>query len=293
MTVEERDRLMKEFDPAAFESMFSALTAELAAGETLLSRKREEIARTGEDLARAREKESDFIELEKNILLMKGLNEKESEITRLEQRALVAREALEIMPLINSRDDILKEINTLKNKISEAGTFIEKEKAELAVLVKNEAEIPALEREIAARTEEMGRINALIPRAKTLTQKKIQMKALEESSARAAAEMAALRKKLETCVSANAEIRKAIGGDEKKLLDYEETVRGLADVSRRCAELSSAAQKSAEAEKAQQVISRSMQEKQECEQRLARLRTKNRSLRGRATSPRPEGWRFN
>ncbi|HOW82050.1 MAG TPA: AAA family ATPase [Spirochaetota bacterium] len=278
MTAAARESLAAEFDPAAYDAALSDLTEGLSATETLLSRARQDMSSATEALASARETESDFIELDRNAAALKQMAEKSGEIAEAGRRASAAREALEIMPVINARAEVMDEIVSVKGKISAAEKFIESEKAALALVAGKEAAIPGLESEIAKLTEETGRINSLLPRAKTLSDKKTELKKLEESCSQAADKINVLKKKLEKTVSAKNTLRAEIDQAEKKLLPYEEIVRELADVSMRCADISAASAKNAEAEKAAQVISRSRTEMREHEERLALLKEEEAGL---------------
>ncbi len=278
MTAAARESLAAEFDPAAYDAALSDLTAGLSATETLLSRARQDMSSATEALASARETESDFIELDRNAAALKQMAEKSGEIAEAGRRASAAREALEIMPVINARAAVMDELVSVKGKISAAEKFIESEKAALAVVAGKEAAIPGLESEIAKLTEETGRINSLLPRAKTLSDKKTELKKLEESCSQAADKINVLKKKLEKTVSSKNTLRAEIDQAEKKLLPYEEIVRELADVSLRCADISAASAKNAEAEKAAQVISRSETEMREHEERLALLKEEEAGL---------------
>lgn len=225
---DERLRTLKVFNPETYKKDIAAFQKNLKdTGKSLLETKKMMNTVT-EELARAFEKEKDFIEHDKTLTEYQLLIEKDEVITLLQKKTHIARELLSIAPLMQNHKELMAECKKLEQKINVLRKNIEQEDEQLKKITEISKEIPVLEKTIDRETEELGRLNALLPKIEKLqsTEKrhadyKSSLKALQN-------DFKQLQKNQKELIHKRDETRKKAASCEKDLLIYEDVIKKLA-----------------------------------------------------------------
>ncbi|MCP4130284.1 MAG: AAA family ATPase [bacterium] len=232
LRTDEQKNLRKEFDPDTYEEDHKKLLEELKNSTRRYEEGKKEFERLTRELTRAESIEEQFVEFDTLEKQLKILDSQKQEFKEKQEKLSLARRAKEIQPFVGKYTERQKEIEKEEQNKASSEKRLLKEEALYKEAEKESRNIPELEEKTRKHMEELGRLEALLPKEKELKKKE---EALEKAQARYTAMIDAFGKKKSESQSLDETVEKlktAIKEDEARSSEYETVVDELARITR-------------------------------------------------------------